>query len=326
MRSVIYCLILNVVLIACEKEQNSPPHADVAVFPNIADTSSYIRFNGTASEDLETPLELLQFRWDFNGDGIWETDFKRDTIAIWQYEKTGTYQPVMEVRDEGRLTSIDTIQVIIRLNFVRSYFTDPRDGTSYKTVLIDDTWWMAENLRYGVAINPDSIPSDNGITEMYRLDSRETGTNYLGGYYTWGELTNYERDTENGICPPGWRVITRKDYWAISRFWREGDVEFYLQSGGFVGLNLERGGIFSLIDRSSYHVDTSGYLWLSDYLKTNQYPYLDRNILDFSVTGSSYVVYWEESKPVGEIWKPKWGTAINFSRLAFNVRCIKNSE
>ncbi len=326
MRSLIFCLILNVVLLGCVKEKNSPPLADIAVFPKIADTSSFIRFDGSSTNDMETPVEFLQFRWDFNGDGVWETEFRRDPVAIWQFEKTGTYQPVMEVRDEGGLTSIDSLEVIIRLNFVRSSFNDPRDGTSYKTVLIDGTWWMAENLRYGVAIDPDSIPSDNGITERYRLDSAETSANYLGGYYTWGELTNYQRDIEGGICPPGWRVLTRKDYWAISRFWREGDVEFYLQSGGFVGLDLERGGIFSLIDRSYYLVDTSGYLWLSDYIKTDQYPFLDRNILGFNTTGSDYVVYYEESKPVGQIWKPVWGADMNFNRLAFNVRCVKKSE
>lgn len=310
----------------CHIEGNSPPLADIVVFPKMADTSSYIHFDGSSSNDLETPVELLQFRWDFNGDGVWETEFRRDPVAIWQFEKTGTYQPVMEVRDEGGLTSIDSLEVIIRLNFVRSSLTDPRDGTSYKTVLIDGTWWMAENLRYGVVINPDSIPLDNGITESYRLDSTETNTNYLGGYYTWGELTNYQRDIEGGICPPGWRLITRKDYWAISRFWREGDVEFYLQSGGFVGLDLERGGIFSLIDRSYYLVDKVGYLWLSDYLKTDQYPFLDRNILGFSTAGSDYVVYLEESKPVAQIWKPEWGADMNFNRLAFNVRCVKKSE
>jgi uncharacterized protein (TIGR02145 family) len=327
MRSVINCLIiLSVVLIACEKEQNSPPLADIVVFPKIADTSSYIRFDGSSSHDLETSVELLQFRWDFNGDGVWETEYRRDPVAIWQYEKTGTYEAICEARDEGGLTSKDSLQVIIRLNFVRSSFTDPRDGTSYKTVLIDGTLWMAENLRYGVVINSDSIPSDNAITEIFKLDSSEMGNNYIGGYYTWGELTNYQRDVADGICPPGWRVITRKDYWAISRFWREGDVEFYLQSGGFVGLDLERGGSFSLIDRSYSLVDTTGYLWLSDFVKTNEYPFLNRNILGFTATGSSYVVYYEESKPFGEIWKPEWGADMNFNRLAFNVRCIKKSE
>ena len=170
MRSVIYSLILNFVLIACEKEQNSPPIADIGVFPNIADTSSYIRFDGSSSNDLETPVELLQFRWDFNGDGVWETEYRREPVAIWQFEKTGTYQPIMEVRDEGGLTSTDPLQVIIRLNFLRSSFTDPRDGTSYKTVLIDGTWWMAENLRYGVVINPDSIPSDIALSRDANVD------------------------------------------------------------------------------------------------------------------------------------------------------------
>lgn len=327
MKSVFYSLILTGVLIACEKEHNSPPVASIAIFPKVADTSSFIRFDGSGSRDQETPVEMLQFRWDFTGDGIWDTEFKRDPVAIWQYAETGTYQPKMEVRDEGGLLSRATQNVYIRLNFVRSSFTDPRDGNQYRTVLIDDLWWMADNLRYGVAISPKSAPSDNGITEMFMQDSQKFDQKLYGGYYTWWELTNYNREIENGICPPGWRVMTLQSWRTLERFERDGDGEFYLRPGGYVGLDLPIGGAFRLVDRDFHSIDTTGIFWLSDNKETNTYPFLVRNVGCF--TNAYEMVWWEDGFPTGfdpDFFKPGWGNAIDFNQFAFNVRCIKNRD
>ncbi|MCX6226679.1 MAG: PKD domain-containing protein [Bacteroidia bacterium] len=312
-------------LIACEKEQNSPPVAHFVTFPGIADTSSFIKFDGSSSKDLETHMELLQFRWDFNGDGVWETEYRRDPLAIWQYEKTGTYQPEMEVRDEGGLTSIDSVEVIIRLNFIRSTFTDPRDGNLYRMVLIDDKWWMSDNLRYGFAISRDSVPSDNGTVEMFMIDSQKFDKNLYGGYYSWGELTNYQRDMNIGICPPGWRLLTLNDSHSIERFWLSGEGGFYIKPGGYLGLDFLTGGNFSLIDKIFYNVDSTGCLWVNDYVKTDMGS--KRRILNFGITGAVLWINEEwEAKYLSQIWKPKWGNKLDFDKLAFNVRCVKNIE
>jgi hypothetical protein len=327
MRLLLISVMMGLILISCKKESNSPPLAAITFFPMVADTSSLVRFDGSASTDKESYGEMLQFRWDFNGDGIWDTEFKREAIAIWQFSQVGTYQTIMEVRDEGGLTSSDTSKIRIRLNFVRSSFTDPRDGNQYRMVLIDDLWWMAENLRYGVSISQKSITSDNNITEMYLLDSQKYDRNFYGGYYTWGELTNYNRDILNGICPPGWRVATLKDKESLSRFWQGGDASFYFKPDGYLGLDLVAGGYLNLINRSFLEIDTVGRYWVSDFKKTDTYPGLDRRILIFT---TGYMPVWiEEGFDISwlpDFWKPAWGDKMDFNRFAFNVRCVKHSD
>lgn len=315
------CLVL---LGGCTKDNNSLPTAEIAIFPKVADTSSFIRFDGSGSRDLETPVEMLQFRWDFTGDGIWDTEFKRDPVAIWQYTETGTYQPKMEVRDGGGLLSRTTKNVYIRLNFVRSSLTDARDGHRYRTVLIDDLWWMAENLRYGVAISPTSEPLDNGIAEMFMQDSQKFDQKLYGGYYTWGELTNYHREIENGICPPGWRLMTIKDWRTLERFPRSGDGEFYLKLGGYVGLDLFTAGAFRLDDWQFHSIDTTGVIWVSDYRESGTFPSLVRSVACYNT--QYYGAWWDEGFSYQldkDFWKHEWGDKMDFKQFAFNVRCVK---
>jgi hypothetical protein len=50
-------------------------------------------------------------------------------------------------------------------------WTDPEDGTVYKTILLGEQYWMAENLNKGEMISGDSDQSDNGIIEKYCYDN-----------------------------------------------------------------------------------------------------------------------------------------------------------
>lgn len=83
---------------------------------------------------------------------------------------------------------------------------DRRDGKSYRTVLIGDQIWMAENLNYGDSV---STPSLKGNTWCGGGDSLKNDCGIYGRLYTWaagGEL-----------CPEGWRMPSMEDYMTLAK-------------------------------------------------------------------------------------------------------------
>lgn len=87
---------------------------------------------------------------------------------------------------------------------------DDRDGQTYHTTLIGTQCWMANNLNYGVKVDPFTYEqSQNGIIEKYcynGLSSNCTGklATIWGGLYNWYEL--FDIESGQGICPDGWHV------------------------------------------------------------------------------------------------------------------------
>lgn len=60
--------------------------------------------DATASTNLAGTPELLEYRWDWDGDGVWDTDWSQDPLQTHQYVMPGTYSIVLEVRDPlGRI-------------------------------------------------------------------------------------------------------------------------------------------------------------------------------------------------------------------------------
>ena len=92
--------------------------------------------------------------------------------------------------------------------------TDPRDGKTYRTVEIEGTTWMAENLNYADSVNylllkgsSRCYGDDKEMCELYgRLYSRDAAMNNGGCSYRLScQLGN---DTIQGICPDGWHIPT----------------------------------------------------------------------------------------------------------------------
>jgi len=87
------------------------------------------------------------------------------------------------------------------------------DGNVYRTVLIGDQCWMAENLKVGTMINGDQVMTDNGIIEKYCYDNDTANCDIYGGLYQWDEMMNYSSSPgANGICPDGWHMPTDAEW------------------------------------------------------------------------------------------------------------------
>ena len=80
------------------------------------------------------------------------------------------------------------------------------DGNSYKTVKINDQWWMAENLKTTKYRNGDPILNVTNDTEWMNLttgaycdyDNNVTNVNTYGRLYNW-----YAVNDSRNIAPTG---------------------------------------------------------------------------------------------------------------------------
>jgi PKD repeat protein len=111
--------------------ENQSPKASFKVTPKVGFTDTNFQFDASLSSDLETPSDLLQYRWDFDADNHFDTEFNNARVTYYKYPIPGTYLPVLEVRDEGGLVSRITgsIDVSLSSSAPVAYFTvTPESG------------------------------------------------------------------------------------------------------------------------------------------------------------------------------------------------------
>lgn len=103
-------------------------------------------------------------------------------------------------------------------NKTYEYFTDPRDGVSYKTLQIGDQVWMAENLRYlPMVVEPDSGSHIIPLYYVLAYEGNNLNEAKASEYYkTYGTLYNWA--AAQLACPPGWHLPTEAEWMQLADF------------------------------------------------------------------------------------------------------------
>lgn len=204
-------IMMIAVFISCDKG-NLPPVATMTAFPTFGDTSVLFDFNAEGTTDDKNYPIGLAFRWDFDGDGVWDTEYSKINAIAFQFKLPGKYNVTVGVKDIDGLTATasDSVEVYGKNNNIDTLL-DPRDGKRYRIVNIDGRWWMAENLRYGIEISTDREQTDNDTVEMYR-NPHSKYADTVGGVYLWLESMNYHINEPKGICPDGWHIPTKPEW------------------------------------------------------------------------------------------------------------------
>jgi uncharacterized protein (TIGR02145 family) len=124
------------------------------------------------------------------------------------------------------------INLVLEKLLVDSILFDTRDSQFYKTVLIGDQIWMAENLAYLPVVSPPSIQS---ISEpnyyVYGYDGTnvieaKTSSNYeiYGALYNWpAAMNSAESSNDNpsgvqGVCPSGWHLPSNAEWQQLEMY------------------------------------------------------------------------------------------------------------
>ena len=208
------------------------------------------------------------------------------------------------------------------------FFTDVRDGKTYRTVLIGTQCWMAQNLNIGTII--DSVPNqtNNNILEKYCPQNQESNCDKYGGYYQWAESVQYLNGATNvsswypvptghvhGICPSGWHLPSDAEWSVLTTF---------LGSETTAGGKMKESGTINWISPNTDATNISGFTGLP----TGQRGYGDGQ---FGLVGMTTYMWSSSENSANTSWVRglKWdeGKVSNIyarKHYGFPVRCLKD--
>src|SRR5881296_4247721 len=83
---------------------NSPPSVDFTWTPNSGNNTTVFAFTAQASDDHDS-ASSIQVRWDWTGDGVWDTGWSTTKTASHRYSTAGNKTAVVEAIDSGSLTA-----------------------------------------------------------------------------------------------------------------------------------------------------------------------------------------------------------------------------
>ncbi len=305
-------ILLFRLVTSCE-QINLPPDAQFKISAYLADTLAVLEFDARAVSDPDDGQPELFVRWDFEGDGTWDTEYITQKVTAYRYRRHGTFKPTLEVKDQEGATDTTSMEILITDIVKVSRLVDRRDGRSYKITLIEDVWWMSENLDFGRLILAPQGQEHNGIVEKYYYNNDSVQAEFKGGLYTWKEVSNWSKaNLPQGICPEGWQLpdgvtlakIFYKDY-------QVSPAERLFGPGGFWNLDLTtKGGTYNWYNNHAFSMGDSHW-WTGEFQGdySSNMPYI------IWYRGNMNLIYYN---PDGEVQ--------DYYQSALPVRCIKKTQ
>ena len=118
----------------------SAPHAAFKVDPPEGNYMKQFTFDASSTFDDEDAFSTLLFRWDFEGDGGWDTEPSSDPVAKHKYKKAANYEVKLLVTDPTRRTTAATRLLVVNLHddgIIPDFKWSPEEATVKDTFLLD---------------------------------------------------------------------------------------------------------------------------------------------------------------------------------------------
>lgn len=180
-----------------------------------------------------------------------------------------------------------------------SYSCVDKMGKSYKTVVIGNQVWMAENLTNTVLSKDDKLPNYiESRNYPYRNFPQFAYYDDNSYYYNYGLIYNYEAVIDERLIPKGWRLPTQADWEELTAYIRAhpsyespdwvakalaskydwtasnvlGAIGYQRNTNNKYGFNVKPTGFRSELG-AYYYEDRRSYFWTAtvDAATTNRY-------------------------------------------------------
>ncbi len=203
------------------------------------------------------------------------------------------------------------------------------DGNSYRTVVIGEQVWMAENLKTTTYSNGEPIENpvhdaawQNNTSGAYAwYDNDPANGEDYGALYNWYAVIN-----PNGLCPEGWRMPGHEDWLALTEY-VGGQFGNKLKSRRQVGSPL--GGEYDTMEHPRWETFSTNYG--TDDVGFGALPAGNRHASGTFVTIGANALFWSSSEISEEagfgwyIYHGYYGVDRGYGdkRAGFSVRCIR---
>jgi len=136
---------------------NSAPQPSLSISPASGNLRTEFTFDGSKTIDDEDSLNTLKFRWDWDGDGIYETNYSSEYVYTRMFNSAGLHYVGMQVVDPQNVTATIRKPILVSLS-------NPK--------LVPEFSWMPESPSTSDTVKLDGSasydPDDASNTFQYR--------------------------------------------------------------------------------------------------------------------------------------------------------------
>ena len=180
--------------------ENTPPTAYFTYRPVTATNASIVSFDTSKSSDSQYLRQYLQYRFDWDSDGKWDTPY--DTKTAWKhiFGSTGTHKVTMEVMDPEGLTAQATAEISTFENTPPTALLSIGAGKGIKNNYSSGADFKV-NYSFNASASSDAETAKGKL--LYRWDFNHTGKDDI--VFDTGWNTNPKYDGYYSI--PGKKII-----------------------------------------------------------------------------------------------------------------------
>jgi len=242
---------------------NRTPTASFSVNPDGGFLQDIFIFNASSSSDPEDDNSSLLCRWDFDGDGVWDTEYSTTKSVQYQYTDPGFYEAALEVKDSEGLTNKAVYTVVVgglneSPNLPES--PAPANGNADASTLCELQWTCVDpendeltfDIYFGTDANPPLVASDHN-ENTYHCLPLEYETDY---YWKIAAMDPYGHKVEGEV----WHFTTNGPVNTMSTFRdpRNGQTYKTVDIDGKIWM-AENLNIGSMINVSTGGLNGDGY-------------------------------------------------------------------
>lgn len=209
---------------------NRPPKAALNITPRNGFLQDVFKMDASACSDAEDKQTALMVRFDFDGDGTWDTEYSTTKIVSHQYSAAQTYTVKVMVKDSEGSTDVEGVVLIVEpTNLAPEAPKDPRPadqatgastfGSLRWTCIDPENDSLKYDIYFGREADPPKVASDKAGAQYESLPL-EYGTQYF-----WKVVAKDPYSHE--VAGPVWSFTTGTPVYPLGTFKDARDNQVY---------------------------------------------------------------------------------------------------